>query len=121
MVVPAKGVERWLTQRLSHRLGTSSSGGDGVCAGVRFLNPRSLVSRSSTATVTTRGSPTAMVWPLLAVIDDSLDEPWCATLAPHLGHGLEGDDGDLAPQPPLLRRPPAGRPLRVATPSSGRR
>ena len=39
VVVPAKGVERWLTQRLSHRLGTSSSGGDGVCAGVRFLNP----------------------------------------------------------------------------------
>ena len=43
VVVPAKGVERWLTQRLSHRLGTSSSGSDGVCAGVRFLNPRSLV------------------------------------------------------------------------------
>ena len=44
VVVPAKGVERWLTQRLSHRLGTGSRGGDGVCAGVRFLNPRSLVS-----------------------------------------------------------------------------
>lgn len=40
VVVPAKGVERWLTQRLSHRLGTSPSGGDGVCAGVRFLNPQ---------------------------------------------------------------------------------
>ena len=40
VVVPAKGVERWLTQRLSHRLGVGPRGGDGVCAGVRFLNPR---------------------------------------------------------------------------------
>ena len=34
MVVPARGVERWLTQRLSHRLGIGPRGGDGVCAGV---------------------------------------------------------------------------------------
>ncbi len=27
-----------------------------------------------------------MTWPLLQVIDGSLDEPWCATLARHLGH-----------------------------------
>ena len=44
VVVPAKGVERWLTQTLSHRLGTGPRGGDGVCAGVRFLTPHSLVS-----------------------------------------------------------------------------
>ncbi|HET7431833.1 MAG TPA: exodeoxyribonuclease V subunit gamma, partial [Nocardioides sp.] len=31
VVVPARGVERWLAQRLSHRLGTGS-GHDGVCA-----------------------------------------------------------------------------------------
>ena len=36
VVVPAKGVERWLTQRLSHHLG-AERGDDGVCAGVRFL------------------------------------------------------------------------------------
>ena len=35
VLVPARGVERWLSQRLSHRLGTSAEGsGDGVCAGV---------------------------------------------------------------------------------------
>lgn len=39
VVVPAKGVERWLTQRLSHRLGAGQLGGDGVCAGIRFLTP----------------------------------------------------------------------------------
>ena len=44
VVVPARGVERWLTQRLSHRLGAGARGGDGVCAGVRFLSPHSLVS-----------------------------------------------------------------------------
>ena len=27
-----------------------------------------------------------MAWPLLEVIDCSLDEPWCRTLATHLGH-----------------------------------
>ena len=27
-----------------------------------------------------------MTWPLLDVIDCSLDQPWCATLAKHLGH-----------------------------------
>ncbi|MGH3554671.1 MAG: exodeoxyribonuclease V subunit gamma, partial [Mycobacterium sp.] len=31
-------------------------------------------------------SPEAMTWPLLEVIDRSLDEPWCRTLATHLGH-----------------------------------
>jgi exodeoxyribonuclease V gamma subunit len=35
VAVPAKGVERWLAQRLSHVLG-SADGGDGVCANVHF-------------------------------------------------------------------------------------
>ena len=48
VAAPAKGVERWLAQRLSHRLGATPSGpgearSDGVCAGVRFLTPHSLV------------------------------------------------------------------------------
>ena len=36
VVVPAKGVERWLTQRLAHRLGARPGGDDGVCAGVKW-------------------------------------------------------------------------------------
>ncbi len=95
VVVPAKGVERWLTQRLSHRLGAGARGGDGVCAGVRFLNPRSLVSMLIDRDRDDAWDPDRLVWPLLETIDAHLDEPWCATLATHLGHGLEGDDGEL--------------------------
>ena len=55
VVVPARGVERWLTQRLSHRLGVGPRGGDGVCAGVDFVTPHSLVSM---------------------LLDRDSDEPW---------------------------------------------
>ena len=99
VVVPARGVERWLTQRLSHRLGARAGGADGVCAGVRFVNPRSLV---ALLTGTDRGAgsrdpwdPDRLVWPLLEVIDASLDEPWCASLASHLGHGRSGVEAEL--------------------------
>ena len=42
VVVPARGVERWLSQRLSHVLGRGE-GSDGVCAGVAFRSPGSLI------------------------------------------------------------------------------
>ena len=38
VLVPARGVERWLSQRLSHVLGRGT-GTDGVCAGVEFRSP----------------------------------------------------------------------------------
>ncbi|WP_341926865.1 exodeoxyribonuclease V subunit gamma, partial [Nocardioides psychrotolerans] len=79
VVVPAKGVERWLTQRLSHRLGVGGRGADGVCAGVRFLNPRSLVSLLLDRGREDVWDADRLVWPLLATIDASLDEPWAAT------------------------------------------
>ncbi len=91
VLVPARGVERWLSQRLSHVLGRrrGSRDGDGVCAGVAFRSPRSLISQIFAITGTANDdpwSPDAMAWPLLEVIDRSLDEPWCRTLATHLGH-----------------------------------
>jgi exodeoxyribonuclease V gamma subunit len=95
VVVPAKGVERWLTQRLSHRLGAGPRGSDGVCAGVRFLNPRSLVALLTGTEHDDPWDPDRFVWPLLRVIDASLDEPWCALLARHLGHGIPGERGEL--------------------------
>lgn len=97
LVVPARGVERWLTQRLSQRLGVGPRGGDGVCAGVRFLTPHSLVALLLGKDRDDPWHPDRLVWPLLEVIDASLDEPWCATLAAHLGHGASDDDA-------LLRR-----------------
>ncbi len=92
VVVPAKGVERWLSQRLSHRLGAGPRGTDGVCAGVRFLNPRSLVALLTGTQDDDPWDPDRLVWPLLSVVDASLGEPWCATLARHLGHDADPAD-----------------------------
>jgi exodeoxyribonuclease V gamma subunit len=86
VLVPARGVERWLSQRLSHVLGGRPGSGDGVCAGVMFRSPGSLISEISGTVDADLWSPEAMTWPLLGVIDGSLDEPWCRTLAKHLGH-----------------------------------
>ncbi|GAA5155599.1 exodeoxyribonuclease V subunit gamma [Nocardioides marinquilinus] len=93
VVVPAKGVERWLTQRLSHRLGVGPRGGDGVCAGVRFLTPGSLVALLLDRDRDDVWHPERLVWPLLATIDASLGEPWCEALSRHLGHGHDDPDG----------------------------
>ena len=95
VVVPARGVERWLTQRLSHRLGAGHRGGDGVCAGVRFVSPRSLVSLLLGRERDDPWDPDRLAWPLLGVIDDSLGEPWCAALSAHLGVGLTGEEADV--------------------------
>ncbi|AMO60001.1 DNA helicase/exodeoxyribonuclease V, gamma subunit [Mycolicibacterium phlei] len=95
VIVPAKGVERWLSQRLSHILG-SGTGDDGVCAGIAFRNPRSLIAElTGTAAGDDPWSPDAMVWPLMEVIDASCTEDWCKPLATHLGHFEAGDEREL--------------------------
>ena len=95
VLVPARGVERWLSQRLSHRLGCAPDRGDGVCAGVSFRSPASLIAEILGTVDEDPWSPEAMTWPLLEVIDCSLAEPWCRTLAKHLGHFDIGDEADL--------------------------
>jgi exodeoxyribonuclease V gamma subunit len=95
VVVPAKGVERWLSQRLAHRLGSASGRGDGVCAGVQFTTPRSLVSTILNITESDPWAADAMAWPLLAVLDSSLDEAWCEPVARHLGHFDTGAEAEL--------------------------
>ena len=94
IIVPAKGVERWLSQRLSHMLGRGNAH-DGICAGISFRNPRSLIAEITGTVDDDPWSPDAMVWPLLEVIDCSLDEPWCRTLAVHLGHFEAGEEKEL--------------------------
>ena len=94
IIVPAKGVERWLSQRLSHILGRGHAQ-DGICAGISFRNPRSLIAEITGTVDDDPWSPDAMVWPLLEVIDCSLDEPWCRTLAVHLGHFEAGEEKEL--------------------------
>ncbi|WP_028642759.1 exodeoxyribonuclease V subunit gamma [Nocardioides sp. URHA0020] len=94
VLVPAKGVERWLSQRLSHVLGRGEAQ-DGVCAGVEFRSPRSLVAELMGTTYDDPWAPDALTWPLLAVLDDSLDAPWAQTLARHLGHLDSGDEAEF--------------------------
>ena len=73
VLVPARGVERWLSQRLSHLLGHGEGREDGVCAGVAFRSPASLVAELVIGGAGTREhdpwSPDALVWPLLGVVD----------------------------------------------------
>lgn len=94
VLVPARGIERWLSQRLSHVLGRGH-GGDGVCAGVSFRSPGSLIAEITGTVDDDPWSPEAMTWRLLEVIDCSLEEPWCRTLAAHLGQFHTGDEAEL--------------------------
>jgi exodeoxyribonuclease V gamma subunit len=94
VVVPAKGVERWLSQRLSHRLGRGDRD-DGVCAGIDFLNPHSLVALLTGADRDDPWHPDRLAWPVLEAIDASLDEAWCGPLARHLGHDHDGVEAEL--------------------------
>lgn len=84
VAVPAKGVERWVTQRLSHVLG-ARNGEDGVCANVRFPSPGVLVADAVAAAE--NGADEAnlwdrgrLLWSLLDVIDDCSRQPWAAAL-----------------------------------------
>ena len=92
VVVPARGVERWLTQRLSHRLGVGPRGGDGVCAGVDFVTPHSLVSMLLDRDAEDPWSPDRLAWPLLSVIDDVMGATGFEDLTTHLGGGDPDDD-----------------------------
>ncbi|MFV1362600.1 exodeoxyribonuclease V subunit gamma [Mycolicibacterium elephantis] len=96
VIVPAKGIERWLSQRLSHVLGRAN-GDDGVCAGIAFRNPRSLIAEllGIDNGADDPWAPDAMVWPLLEVIDASCTEAWCKPLATHLGHFETGEEKEL--------------------------
>ena len=89
VAVPTRGVERWITQRLSHRLGTGPGRTDGVCANLRFPFPGALVG-GATAQATGIDSasdpwaPERLVWPLIDVIDTRAEDPVLRPLVQHL-------------------------------------
>jgi exodeoxyribonuclease V gamma subunit len=105
VIVGARGTERWLSQRLSHRLGTGKGRQDGVCAGVEFSSPGSLIAEILGTRDEDPWSPAALMWPVLRTIDAVMDEPWAKVLADHLGHH------ETEPREAELRR---GRRLAVA-------
>ncbi|MEW6477007.1 MAG: exodeoxyribonuclease V subunit gamma [Actinomycetota bacterium] len=97
VAVPTRGVERWLTQRLSTRLGATAGRSDGVCANIDFPYPGALVGGAvAAATGVERDADPWLaarsVWPLLEVIDAALGEPWLDPLASYLG--ATGGDAD---------------------------
>ena len=92
--VPTPGVERWIAQRLSHSLG-AGTGDDGVCAGVAFPSPARFVADALGRPGTDDPwVPSRAVWPLLAVLETAVAEPWAAVLAHHLGPALDDDPAD---------------------------
>ena len=95
VVVPARGVERWLAQQLGHRLGTTPGRQDGVSAGIQFASPRSLVAELLGIADDDPWDPDRLVWPLLEVIDASMGQPWCQALSRHLGHEHVGTEREL--------------------------
>lgn len=90
VAVPTRGVERWITQRLSHRLGAGAGAGDdGVCANVQFPFPGALVARVSALGADVDPEidpwpPERAVWPLLEVVDRDLEESFLVPLRSHL-------------------------------------
>jgi exodeoxyribonuclease V gamma subunit len=93
VAVPAKGVERWLAQRLSHVLGarTGNAAEAGVCAHVLFPPPGALIGEALSAVT---GLPAEddpwrsdrLPWPLIEVLDACAGERWCEVLERHLDH-----------------------------------
>src|SRR3954447_23291979 len=87
--VPTRGMERWIAQQLSGRLG--------VCANVLFPPPRRLVGDAVAAAAGVHPDadpwlPERAVWPLLEAVDECLGEPWMHLLAEHLGGPREAAD-----------------------------
>ena len=108
VAVPTRGIERWLAQRMSTRLGSSEGRFDGVCANVEFPFPgRLVVGALAAATgIDPDDDPWVVersVWPLLEVVDECLEEPWLATLAVHL-EGARGEPEDPTRRFSVVRR-----------------
>jgi exodeoxyribonuclease V gamma subunit len=98
VAVPTRGIERWLSQRLAHRLGAAPGRMDGICANVAFPYPAALVGAAAAAACGCDPDddpwvPARMVWPLLEVIDRHLDEPWLRPLQLHLENAWPAADG----------------------------
>ncbi len=97
IAVPTRGMERWLTQRLSLGLGTTAGRADGVCANVAFPSPRRLADEAVAVASGIEPDadawlPERLVWALLEVVDTALHEPWLRSLADHLGATLDTAD-----------------------------
>ncbi len=107
VAVPTRGVERWLAQSLSHHLGASAGGQDGISANIDWPFPGALVYMATAAAFgapidegwrsnadSDPWSPGRLVWPLLELVDESLDEEFLRPLAGHLRAACGAADGE---------------------------
>lgn len=97
VAVPTRGMERWLTQRMSAVLGASPGATDGICAGVLFPSPRALISEAVASAsgidpLRDPWQPERAAWPLLEIVEECIDQPWLATLAAYLGRAAGSQD-----------------------------
>lgn len=100
VAVPTRGVERWVAQRLAHRLGVGDATlQDGVCANVRFDPPARIVADvlAAVAGIDRRSDPwrpESLQWDVLDLLDSHAHEPWLAAVAHHLGNAGHGEHGE---------------------------
>ncbi|OBC02629.1 exodeoxyribonuclease V subunit gamma [Gordonia sp. 852002-50395_SCH5434458] len=105
VAVPARGVERWLTQHLATTLGADAGRTDGIAANIDFSSPAALSEAVVDAVRTTPRShagpygrhdpwePARMVWQVLAVLDENIDDPALDIIARHIGSGRSATAG----------------------------
>jgi exodeoxyribonuclease V gamma subunit len=101
VAVPTRGMERWLAQRMSGRLGAAPGRDDGVCANVEFPSPRAVAAGAVAAASGVEPdadpwAPERCVWPLIDVADAALEEPWLSPLARHLGAAERDEEARAA-------------------------
>lgn len=94
ILVSSAGVERWLAQRLSHRLGAAGHD-DGVTAGLDVLSPASLISVLLDRHSNDPWAVEQLTWSVLKAMDDLAPHPGFETLAHHIG----ADPGPPQPAP----------------------
>ncbi|MGD7706585.1 exodeoxyribonuclease V subunit gamma [Microlunatus sp. Y2014] len=91
--VPTPGVERWLSQSLSARLGTRDGHADGVSAGISFpITGRwfNQLWAEASAELLPDGAdadpwrPDRLTWALLTALDAEADRPWLSPVTAHL-------------------------------------
>ena len=114
VVVPARGVERWLSQRLSHRLGVRRGARRRRLRRRRLPHPAVPGRRAHRhPRATTRGRPTPWSGRCWRSSTRRSTSRGAATLASHLGHGARRRGGRPAPGPAVRRRPAPRRAVRV--------
>lgn len=106
IAVPSRGMERWLSLRLSHHLGATGTEA-GITANIRFAFPLSIIQQAIAAVLghdpdaADPWMPDRLVWPLLDHLDELPEDP---EHAPLLAHLADGDDRATRRRFPLARR-----------------